>query len=52
MKLAYIASYLPRECGIGTFKSNLSKSMLYRNMIQKEKHEDFVVALNDNDLIY
>ncbi len=47
MKITYIASYPPRECGIGTFTANLFKSMLTQN-----DHEGFVVALNDNELTY
>ena len=47
MKITYIATYPPRECGIGTFTANLFKSMLTQN-----EHEGFVVALNDNDLTY
>ncbi len=47
MKVTYIATYPPRECGIGTFTENLFKSMLSQN-----EHEGFVVALNDNDLDY
>ena len=51
MKLAYIATYPPRECGIGTFTNNLFKSMLY-NESRKNGNEGFVVALNDLDLTY
>ena len=52
MKLAYIATYPPRECGIGTFTNNLFKSMLSGYKEPEDKHEGFVVALNDNDLTY
>ncbi|MGV8133906.1 MAG: glycosyltransferase family 4 protein [Mangrovibacterium sp.] len=52
MKLAYIATYPPRECGIGAFTNNLFKSMLSGYKEPENKHEGFVVALNDNDLTY
>jgi glycosyltransferase involved in cell wall biosynthesis len=52
MKIAYIATYPPRECGIGTFTNNLFKSMLTRNEGDESKHVGFVIAINDNDLTY
>jgi hypothetical protein len=52
MKIAYIATYPPRECGIGTFTNNLFKSMLVKKKGKEDGNEGFIVALNDNDLTY
>lgn len=49
MKLAYIGTYPPRECGIGTFTQNLADSMLNHG---KGVSEIMVVAMNDHDLKY
>lgn len=49
MKLAYIGTYPPRECGIGTFTQNLADSMLNNG---KEVDEIMVVAMNDHNLNY
>ena len=52
MKLAYISTYPPRECGIGTFTKNLVGSMIRDNGIEIKATEGFVVALNDHEQIY
>jgi glycosyltransferase involved in cell wall biosynthesis len=52
MKLAFIGTFPPRECGIGTFTNNLFKSMLNGNKKSESGHEGFVIALNDNNLTY
>lgn len=52
MKLAFIGTYPPRECGIGTFTNNLFKSTAVTHKKDKYSHEGFVIALNDVDSIY
>ena len=47
MKFAYIGTYPPRQCGIGTFTKNLLSSMVNHNGSDDKKHEGIVVAIND-----
>lgn len=52
MKLAYIGTYPPRDCGIGTFTMNLYKSMVKNNSIVEGSNSGFIVAMNDHELSY
>ncbi len=52
MKLAYIGTYPPRECGIGTYTNNLFNSMVVNREKDDPSAEGFVVALNDFDTTY
>ncbi|HEX5169681.1 MAG TPA: glycosyltransferase family 4 protein [Cyclobacteriaceae bacterium] len=52
MKIAYIGTYPPRECGIGTFTHNLVQSMVGDNSTGTNVNEVFVVALNDYEEDY
>jgi glycosyltransferase involved in cell wall biosynthesis len=49
MKLAYVGTYPPRECGIGTFTQNLAHSMFEHG---EGINEIMVFAMNDHDQIY
>lgn len=52
MKIAYISTYPPRECGIATFNQNLMRA-INSNYPERKKLLDggFVVALNDSESI-
>jgi glycosyltransferase involved in cell wall biosynthesis len=47
MKNAYIATYPPRQCGIGTFTQNLFKSMIASNKDESDVRNSFIVAMDD-----
>jgi glycosyltransferase involved in cell wall biosynthesis len=49
MKIAYISSYPPRECGIATFNHNLLRAIGFNKNAVSE--DSFVVAMNDADNI-
>jgi glycosyltransferase involved in cell wall biosynthesis len=59
MKFAYIGTYPPRECGIGTFTMNLFNSMVMNpasrqagNKTVKDSSEGFIIAMNDHEQTY
>ena len=51
MKLAYIGTYPPRECGIGTFTQNLYNSTV-TNYESETPNRGLVIALNDHEQTY
>src|SRR5258708_1128805 len=52
MKLAYIGTYPPRECGIATFTRDLVHAMVSDNGTETKASNGFVVALNDHEQSY
>ncbi|MFA6862576.1 MAG: glycosyltransferase family 4 protein [Dysgonamonadaceae bacterium] len=47
MKNAYIATYPPRQCGIGTFTENLYISMIASKKDDSDDRNSFIVAMDD-----
>ncbi len=47
MKIAYIGTYPPRQCGIATFTNNLIKAVVSNSTNKSMRSNAFVVAMND-----
>ncbi|MFC6101550.1 glycosyltransferase family 4 protein [Olivibacter domesticus] len=45
MKIAFIGTYAPRQCGIGSFSQNLFESI--RDLTPSQASENIVIAIND-----
>ena len=52
MKIAYIGTYVPRECGIGTFTRDLFESMTNPGKTKSGSHEGIVIAMDDQEESY
>jgi len=52
MKFVYIGTYLPRQCGIGTFTKNLLNSMTNSDETKKKNNKGIVVAMNGSGQNY
>ena len=52
MKISFIGTYPPRECGIGTFTKNLVQSMTSDVGQETNRCEELVIALSDHEQIY
>ena len=49
MKIAYISTYPPRECGLATFNQNLIKAINSNFLNKTPAQTSFVVALNNSE---
>lgn len=49
MKIAYISTYLPRECGIATFNDNVERAIHVNFPDQVSPGNDFGIAINDSE---
>ena len=52
MKVVYIGTYPPRQCGIGTFTRNKFLAMIKQGNSHDEQLEGIIVAVNDNENNY
>ncbi len=52
MKIAFISTYKPRECGIATFTENLIRAMFGSGQIQPQPNSAYVVAMDDRSESY
>lgn len=50
MKIAFIGTYTPRQCGIGSFSQNLFESI--QDLASSQASENIVIAINDPDNTY
>lgn len=49
MKIAYISTYPPRECGLATFNNNLIKAVHANFPLQNLTDSSVVIAMNNSD---
>lgn len=52
MKLAYIGTYPPRKCGIGTFTQNLIKAVVHNMPDRDIEKNAMVIAMNEDGTEY
>src|SRR5436190_2571242 len=52
MKIAYIGTYPPRECGIGTFTQDLFSAMTNPGKDTRKQPEGVVIAMDDQEESY
>ncbi|MCF8331609.1 MAG: glycosyltransferase family 4 protein [Bacteroidales bacterium] len=52
MKTAFIGTYPPRECGIGTFTNDLYNAMLKNRSSNTIDDDSYIVAISDHNNMY